>query len=140
MIRGPMNDRPLTNVSILIVDDDADAREVLETYLAFVGATVRTASNATEGLELFKASPPAIVLADIVMPASDGFWLLREIRRLRSGGSVPVIAFTGRVMPDDRDRYRDAGFDAHLPKPADLDDVTKLILILTAPARRHPPQ
>jgi CheY-like chemotaxis protein len=99
-----MQAAPLAGVSILVVGDDRDNREMLETYLTYVGATVRIAATACAGLEQLKAVPPSIVLVDIGMPDLDGLWLLREIRSLASGSDVPVVAVTGRAL---RDEHRD---------------------------------
>ena len=76
--------RALDGFSILVVDDDGDARELLEMYLVAAGATVTTASSAAEALERFNAFPPAVVVTDIAMPRLDGIWLLNAIRSLLS--------------------------------------------------------
>jgi CheY-like chemotaxis protein len=117
----------LAGISVLIVDDDADNCEILGISLTHLGVIVRTASSAEQALELFKASAPAIVLTDIAMQGRDGYWLLHEIRALPEGRSIPVIAVTGRATQRDRDALRAAGFDAHLVKPGDLDDMADLI-------------
>ena len=120
----------LAGVSILLVDDDPDGRELLEYALSEAGATVTIASSAAEALERFKASPPCIVVTDVAMPSLDGVWLCEQIRALGGGPRVPVVALTALVMPRDRDRIRAAGFDAHLPKPYGLDDLEKVIELL----------
>jgi len=121
---------PLAGVSILLVDDDPDGRELLEYALSEAGGTVITASSATEALERFKTSSPSIVVTDVAMPALDGVWLCEQIRALAEGHRVPVVALTALVFPRDRDRIRAAGFDAHLPKPYGLDDLQKVIELL----------
>jgi CheY-like chemotaxis protein len=127
-----MTPHSLAGVSILLVEDDPDGREVLETFLTYIGATVQSASTAEEGLERFKAAVPAIVITDIVLPGHDGLWLLGQIRALAVGARIPVIALTGRVLPSDIQRVRAAGFDTHLAKPVDLDDITDAVTRLTA--------
>lgn len=123
---------PLAGISLLLVDDDADGREVMEYSLTHAGATVTTAASAVEGLERFKASPPSIVVTDIAMPRLDGLWLCEQIRALSDGNArVPVIALTALVYRKDRDRIRAAGFDAHLVKPYGLDDLHQVIRLLT---------
>jgi CheY-like chemotaxis protein len=122
--------RALAGVSVLLVEDDDDGREILDTYLRHVGATVRCASTADDGLMLFKTASPAIVLTDIVMQHHDGLWLLNQIRSLPDGAGVPVVALTGRALPEDRQIFRDAGFDAHAVKPVELDDIVRLIATL----------
>jgi CheY-like chemotaxis protein len=125
--------RPLAGISLLLVDDDADGREVIEYSLTHAGARVVAAGSAREGLEQFKASRPNIVVTDIAMPSLDGFWLCEQIRKLSDGTArVPVIALTALVFRKDRDRIRAAGFDAHLVKPHGLDDLHQVIRVLTA--------
>jgi len=123
--------RPLAGISLLLVDDDPDGREVVEYSLTHAGARVTTAGSAREGLEKFKASRPDVVVTDIAMPSLDGFWLCERIRELSAGGErVPVIALTALVYRKDRDRIRAAGFDAHLVKPHGLDDLHQVIRVL----------
>jgi CheY-like chemotaxis protein len=99
--------------------------------LSEAGGTVVTASTAAEALERFKASSPSIVVTDVAMPSLDGVWLCEQIRALPGGDQVPVVALTALAFPRDRDRIRAAGFDAHLPKPYGLDDLQKVIELLT---------
>ncbi|HXU89028.1 MAG TPA: response regulator, partial [Methylomirabilota bacterium] len=75
----------LAGVFILLVDDDPDARELLEYALSEAGGTVVTASTAAEALERFKASSPSIVVTDVAMPSLDGVWLCEQIRALPGG-------------------------------------------------------
>ena len=122
----------MAGISLLLVDDDPDGREVLEYSLTEAAATVMTAGTAVEALEIFKASPPTIVVTDVAMPALDGIWLCEQIRALSEGSQhVPVIALTALVFPKDRDRIQAAGFDAHLVKPDGLDELHEVIRSLT---------
>jgi CheY-like chemotaxis protein len=121
----------LAGVSILVVEDDLDGREMLEQFLSYVGASVRTAASAEEGFELFKAAPPAIVVTDIGMPSRDGLWLLQRIRALPAVPRVPVVALTGYCRTDEREMLRAAGFDAQAVKPLDLDHVVEVIAAVT---------
>ena len=124
--------RPLAGISLLLVDDDADGREVVEYSLTHAGASVMTAGSAREALEKFETSQPNIVVTDIAMPNLDGFWLCEQIRRRSERiQRVPVIALTALVFRHDRDRIREAGFDAHLVKPDGLDDLHQVIRVLT---------
>lgn len=121
-----MTAQPLAGVSVLLVEDNTDGREILEAFLRFVGANVRSAVNAEEAFDLFKQSAPAVVITDIVLPGHDGVWLLEQVRASRA--AVPVIALTGRVLPADTLRLRLAGFDEHLAKPVDLDEMIAAIV------------
>jgi CheY-like chemotaxis protein len=125
--------QPLAGVSILVVDNDLDGRELLHAFLTHVGAAVRTAASALEGLALFKSAPPAVVVTDAGMPDYDGVWLLRQIRSLAAIPAVPVVAITGRAMAHEQEMLREAGFDAQAVKPFDLDAVVDVI---TAAIRR----
>lgn len=116
---------------MLVVDDDDDARELTEIVLRQVGATVRSASSATEALELIKAAVPAVVVADIAMPQHDGTWLLREVRTLQGVPAIPFIAFTALALVHDRQRILAAGFADHIVKPADPDEVVQAIVRAT---------
>jgi DNA-binding response OmpR family regulator len=124
-----MNAQPLAGVSVLLVEDNTDGRELLEAFLRFVGANVRSAANAEEGFALFEQSAPGVVITDIVLPGHDGMWLLEQVRA--STARVPVIALTGRVLPSDSLRLRLAGFDEQWAKPVDLQAMIAAIVRLT---------
>ena len=127
-----MKPQPLAGVSVVLVEDNTDGRELLEAFLRFVGANVRSAPNAEEGFQLFKQLAPTVVITDIVLPGHDGVWLLEQVRASMPG--VRVIALTGRVLPADALRLRSLGFDEHLAKPVDLDAVIAAIVTPTARA------
>jgi CheY-like chemotaxis protein len=112
--------QPLFGISVLYVEDDADAREVMALVLEHLGAVVRPAGTADEALASFVANPAMVVLADIAMPDHDGFWLLREV----AGDEmppVPFIAFTGLCGARDREEVLAAGFVDYLLKPVEND-------------------
>jgi CheY-like chemotaxis protein len=117
----------LAGLSILLVEDDPDTRELMVLALVQAGASVRATSDADDGLELFKAAAPAVVLADIAMPGHDGMWLLRQVRSMSEGAAVPFVAFTARAMKGDRERVLTAGFAAHIVKPAEPDQVIRVL-------------
>ncbi len=121
---APSSLRPmarLDGLSVLIVDDEEDARAILEQVLRDAGASVTATSNAPEALEAFSASRPDIVVSDIGMPDMDGFALLRKIRSLPAarGGRTPAIALTAYARASDAEKAFDAGFQRHVPKPVD---------------------
>ena len=128
--------QPLAGVSILLVEDNTDGRELLEAFLRFVGGNVRSVANAEEAFVLFKQSAPAVVITDIVLPGHDGVWLLEQVRASTTG--VRVIALTGRVLPADRLRLRSLGFDEQLAKPVDLDEMIAAIVGRTGGGREQP--
>jgi CheY-like chemotaxis protein len=131
--------QPLAGLSILLVDDDDDARELAEILLRQVGATVRSASSATEALELFKAATPAIVVADIAMPHRDGVWLLREVRSLPGVPRVPFVAFTALALAHEQQRILAVGFSDVIIKPAEPDDIVRAIVRATTSREPSPP-
>ena len=109
----------LSGVKILAVDDEADAREMLQAVLSSYGACVETAPGAREAMQHFESFRPDIVLSDIGMPEADGYSLIEKIRALpaSSGGQTPALALTAYARSEDRQRALDAGFQNHLAKP-----------------------
>ncbi|MQA89961.1 MAG: PAS domain S-box protein [Gemmatimonas sp.] len=106
--------------SILIVDDNDDARKSLCSLLSLLGYQVDGAGDGPSALELAARIDPSIALIDIGLPGMDGYELARRLRRARPDG-IRLVAVTGYGQPSDRARSRAAGFDAHLVKPVDLD-------------------
>jgi CheY-like chemotaxis protein len=117
---------------LLVVDDNQDAAETLETLLQSLGATVATAGNGREALAQFTRFEPDAVLLDIGMPGMDGYEVARRIRALPAGAGTPLIAVTGWGQQEDVRRSFEAGFDHHLVKPLDVDRLWELI-VGTAP-------
>jgi signal transduction histidine kinase/DNA-binding response OmpR family regulator len=109
----------LENVAILVVDDDADTRELLLEALHCCGARARGAASAAEALEAVARERPDILLSDIGMPGEDGYALIRRIRTLPPalGGSIPAAAITAYTRAEDRSLAMDAGYQLHLSKP-----------------------
>jgi signal transduction histidine kinase/ActR/RegA family two-component response regulator len=107
---------------ILIADDNHDAAESLATLLQLRGHEVRTAHDGEEALAAAKVFKPDVVLLDLGMPKMDGYEAARRIRRLAWGRRARLVALTGWGQQQDRQRTREAGFDAHLVKPvSDVD-------------------
>jgi signal transduction histidine kinase/CheY-like chemotaxis protein len=110
----------LSGVTVLIVDDQEDARRLIARVLEDCRAEVLTAGSAAEALPLFETAVPDVLITDIGMPEIDGFELLRRVRALSGArGKVPAIALTAFARPEDRTRALRAGFLAHVAKPAD---------------------
>jgi len=132
-VSAPRDPRPpaqsLAGIRVLAVDDEADSRTLLRRVLKDFGADVAVASTAAEALELLKARPFDVLLSDIGMPDVDGFDLIREVRRLppASGASIPAIALTAFARPEDRERVLRAGYQAHVGKPVDADELASTI-------------
>jgi signal transduction histidine kinase/ActR/RegA family two-component response regulator len=111
----------LDDVRVLVVDDDEDARLLLNEIFAGRGAQVTCASSASEALDEVRRGHPHVVISDIGMQGVDGFALMRTIRRLprEEGGSTPAIALTALARTDDIDRALAAGYQLHASKPVD---------------------
>jgi CheY-like chemotaxis protein len=119
----------LSNKTILVVEDDADTREVLRFALELVGASVVAVASVDAALETYRQSPPHAVIADIRLGRSDGYALIKAIREtdVEYRGFTPAIAVTGFASSDDEDRAMAAGFSAYLTKPFDPAQVVTMI-------------
>jgi signal transduction histidine kinase/ActR/RegA family two-component response regulator len=124
----PMTPGPptLRGVRVLVVDDDADARELLQLALESAGAEVRAVDAATTAIDALAPFAPHIVLADIAMPDVDGYELLRRIRDADpTRAPVPVIAVTAYASEEDARRALATGFVRHMGKPVNHDLLIK---------------
>jgi CheY-like chemotaxis protein len=118
----------LTGVAIVVVEDDEDSCVMLATLLTLYGARVSTAGSAYEGLETVSRVLPDLLISDISMPGEDGLSLIRKIRALGDGyASVPAIALTGRTGYEHREIAKKAGFDEHVAKPVEFDELVGAI-------------
>ena len=111
---------------ILLIEDNADAREALRALLELDGYEVLAAADGAEGLDLARTKAPEVALVDIGLPGFDGYEVARRMKALPAPPSV-MIALTGYSEPEDRQRAKDAGFAAHLVKPVDPDDLSRLL-------------
>ena len=112
---------------VLIVDDYDDARDSLCMLLQFLGHPCATASNAAAALKAAPAFLPDVVIMDIALPGADGYEVARLLRSLPGLSGVKIIAMTGYGQDKDAQRSREAGFVAHLVKPADPVALQKLL-------------
>lgn len=119
------------NSRVLVVDDNIDSAMILASILRHAGHTVRTASDGPAGLKSTLEWRPDFVLLDIGLPGLDGYEVARRLRSSpelkRASKSIKLIALTGYGSESDIAMSREAGFDAHLTKPVDLDELEKLI-------------
>jgi CheY-like chemotaxis protein len=111
---------------VLIVEDNDDARVSLQRILQADGHLVSAARDARAGLDAAAAGSPNVAVVDIGLPGMDGYEFARALRA-RLGSGIRLIALTGYGAPTDRRRAVEAGFDAHLTKPVDLDRLLALI-------------
>jgi signal transduction histidine kinase/ActR/RegA family two-component response regulator len=115
----------LRGVSVLVVDDDPLALDFVRATLEQYGAFVETASSAKEGRDIFKRQPPDVILSDLVMAREDGLQFIRDIRRMEdaTGRVTPAAALTALARTDDRRRALNAGYQMHVSKPVDPDEL-----------------
>jgi signal transduction histidine kinase len=118
--------RPARQARVLIVEDNDDSRVTLQRILQADGHLVSAARDARAGLEAAAAGSPNIAVVDIGLPGMDGYQFARAMRE-RLGSGVRLIALTGYGTEADRQRSAEAGFDAHLTKPVDIDRLLTLI-------------
>jgi CheY-like chemotaxis protein/two-component sensor histidine kinase len=120
---------PLPSKRILIVDDSRDGGESLAMLLRVLGAEVALAHSGRDALECVAAFRPDVVLLDIGMPGMDGYEVARRIRANRDNRHISLIALTGWGQDEDRQRSSAAGFDHHLVKPADIEQLRQLLTV-----------
>ena len=123
-LRPPVDDPerlPLRGYTILVVEDDSDAGDLVRRLLELLGARAATAGDGIEGLRRLAEMQPAMVLCDLTMPRMDGLEFARRVRRLPEYRRTLLVAVTGRQAHEDFLHTWDAGFDAHLVKPVTVE-------------------
>jgi signal transduction histidine kinase/ActR/RegA family two-component response regulator len=117
---------------IVIVEDNSDVRDLLRLKLKRLGHEVSDARDGVEGLRVVLAEKPDLALVDLGLPGIDGYQVAKEVRE-RLGQDVVLVAVSGFGQPDDKRRALEAGFDEHITKPADVNDIENLL-------QRFPPR
>jgi CheY-like chemotaxis protein len=112
---------------VLVVDDDPDSRRLTGTMLERAGANVLLAGSAAEARRALAEAPFDALVADIAMPGEDGLDLVRDVRATPDGRDLPAIALSAYARPQDRERALEAGYDAHLTKPAEPDALAETV-------------
>jgi PAS domain S-box-containing protein len=120
----------LTNIHILVVDDEPDSREFITFVLEQAGAIVTPVSSGIEALQKIAQISFNLVISDIGMPDMDGYMLMKQIRFLEQGRQVPAIALTAYAGEFDRQQALQAGFQRHLSKPIDPNDLVEVISLV----------
>ena len=118
-----------TGLQILVVDDEADARELIATVLEEYGARVTAVASAAEALEAVEKLQPSVLVSDIGMPGENGYSLIRKLRNIEAerGGKIPAIALTAYARSEDRAAAIAAGFQVHLPKPFEPNQLAAVV-------------
>jgi len=122
----------LVGLRILVVDDDPTAVDLNREILSQAGAEVRGCTSGTDALQILQQWRPAVLVSDIEMPGLDGYTLLRQIRALDpdQGGKTPAVALSAYDRPEDRVRSLRAGFNFHVSKPVEPDELTAIVASL----------
>jgi PAS domain S-box-containing protein len=129
-INPPLNcPERLDNLKVLVVDDEADTRDVLRTMLGQCGAEVITADSTATALSLLEQLKPDVLVSDIGMPVEDGYELIRKVRALPAerGGGIPAVALTAYARPEDRLRTLRAGYQMHISKPVEIAELVAIV-------------
>lgn len=140
---GEMSDRgiassvirnPLQNIRVLVVDDEADMLDLARFVLEQHGAEVKIAASAAEALSILDRFVPDVLISDIGMPDVDGYMLMRQVRQRspQAGGQIPAIALTAYAAECDRHLALQAGFQLHVPKPVEPEQLVQAIAALFA--------
>src|SRR5215510_1121529 len=130
---------PLKGISVLVVEDDPDTRELLRVLLETQGGAVTATGSVPEALSAYDQNPPSVIVADIGMPDYNGYTLIGRVRardRERGGNIVPAIALTAFTTAIDRDTVLSAGFQVHMPKPFEPGRLISVIADLAANYRQ----
>ncbi|HZG50731.1 MAG TPA: PAS domain S-box protein [Pyrinomonadaceae bacterium] len=119
----------LAGLSVLVVDDEPDTRELLAAVLTSCGAQVSLAATAAEAFEQIERNRPDVLITDIGMPDEDGYSLLSRIRQLppERGGTIPAAALTAYARAEDRVRALRSGFQMHVPKPVEPAELITVV-------------
>jgi signal transduction histidine kinase len=118
----------LTGLRLLVVDDEADARELVARLLRDAGAEVETADSAATALDALPRFRPDLLVSDIGMPEQNGYQLLESVRAIPAFAGLPAIALTAFARPEDRGRALNAGFQMHVAKPVDAGELLAAVL------------
>jgi PAS domain S-box-containing protein len=122
----------LDHVTVLLVEDDPDNRDVLRRLLEQHRAAIATAASAREALDMIPKVRPSILVSDIGLPEIDGYELIERVRQMEpaAGGRIPAIALTAHASTDDRTRALSAGYQAHIAKPVEPRELVATIASL----------
>jgi CheY-like chemotaxis protein len=113
---------------VLVIDDDAQLRELYRVNLEMRGLTVAEAANGEQGLDSARTNRPALIVLDLAMPGTDGFGVLDALKTDASLSDIPVVVLTGTTDEQVEDDARKAGAVAFVAKPVDTDDFVRVVL------------
>jgi CheY-like chemotaxis protein/two-component sensor histidine kinase len=119
----------LHGIRVLLVEDDADTLDMLRFILEQYGAEVLTAPSTREGLKILDHWQPDALVSDLAMPGQDGYELIRQLRSrgAKRGGNIPAVALSAYTRSEDRQRALSAGFQTHVSKPVDPEELVSVV-------------
>jgi CheY-like chemotaxis protein len=128
----------LNGIRILIVDDDVDTCEMLIFAFGLLGAEAQCCGSVPDAFIALDEKLPDVILTDINMPGEDGYSFLGKLRALPAdqGSEIPAIAITAMARPEDSEKILSAGFQLHLPKPLDIEELSEKIISVVQKAKR----
>jgi CheY-like chemotaxis protein len=131
---------PMAGIKVVIVDDEPDARSLLRRVLENCEAEVHTAETADEAMTLLQSKRPHVLISDIGMPGQDGYGLIRRVRALpaETGGHTPAVALTAYARAEDRVTAIVAGFQHHLSKPVEPNELIAVVASLVGATEKKP--
>ncbi len=121
----------LSNLKILVVDDEPDARELVRRLLVECGAMVKTVESAAAALSQLDIETPDVLVSDIGMPEVDGYEFLRRVRSSENAARIPAVALTAFARSEDRTRALRAGYIAHVAKPVEPAELLATVAVVT---------
>jgi CheY-like chemotaxis protein/anti-sigma regulatory factor (Ser/Thr protein kinase) len=125
----------LAGARILVVDDDADARDLVHALLASYGADVDTVASADEAVARIEREAPDVLVSDIGLPNEDGYSLIRRVRAIPGASDLPAVALTAYAGTADNRRALEAGFQRHVAKPVEPTELAAVIAAMVCETR-----
>jgi CheY-like chemotaxis protein len=124
---------PLNGLRVLVVDSDSDSRDLLRMVFELYGVETIAAPSAGEALEILKQVKPDLLISEIRLPKEDGYSLMSKVKALEIAQQVqiPAIALTVYARESDRTYALSVGFERHLSKPFDIDELLEIVTCLT---------
>jgi CheY-like chemotaxis protein len=117
------------SLRVLIVDDNADARDMMRTFLELAGHEVHDAVSGPDAVEKAKQVLPDLALVDLGLPGFDGLEVAKRLREDQATRGILLVAITGYGQPEDRRRTAEVGFESHIVKPVTSDQLTEVIAL-----------
>jgi len=127
-LRRPEATHRLADLRVLVVEDEPDTRELVASVLERLGAKVTACATAEDALAKLHDFSPHIVVSDLALPGIDGWEMIRRVRSMPFGRTVPALALSANASLEDAGRALDAGFDVHLAKPITREELVAAVL------------